>query len=99
MGELVELAALRFVVEDDSSERGAIEGAVRCDHAVAEMLPDGVEDGARRLYDFASEGVGIDDHCAAPGQHPGDGRLARTDAAGEPDDQLEIGGSVGLQFR
>jgi len=85
MDDLLKLAQLGPVSEDNGSQFTAIEGAVRVKDGLAEHFHDLAPGRLVRLHDFTGKFVGINDDRAASLEHLGDGALAGSDAARETD--------------
>src|SRR5258708_27308529 len=89
MGDRLETAAAGLVAEDDGTEGGAIEAAVRREHGGAELRGDLRQRRHARLDDLPGEQVGVDDRRAPGAEQVGDCALSRGDAAGEADEAGE----------
>lgn len=72
--------------KSERAHRGAVEAAIRRDHAIAEALADGFDRGTARCGERVGDEVGVDDAGAERGEVIGGGALAAADAAGEADD-------------
>ena len=83
----VEPGPRSLVAEHQPGHGGAVERAVRLQHASTERIHDGGEPfGARRDH-LAGQPVGVDDHGAVLGEPAGHRRLARPHASGQPNAQ------------
>jgi len=85
MDDGVEVGPGGGVVEDEGRQAGPVEAPVAIEHLGAEPLRHGRQAGLPGLDHLPGDGVGVDDHRAAPGQRPGHRRLPRTDATTQTD--------------
>ena len=75
------------IPEHQPTQRRPVQAPVGRSDARAEGGGDRGQAGAARRHHFSRQQVGVDDHRTTLGQAPGDGRLARPDAARQPHPQ------------
>jgi len=86
MGDAVQPSPSYRIGEDDLGEPLAIEASIRLDHRGAERGKDGSQCRLTRLDDLAGELISVDYVSAKLGEHRGDGRFSRADAARQAQD-------------
>jgi hypothetical protein len=81
--DLVKFFELGLVGKDDATQGGAVEVTVGGKHRVPPPPHDFGVCGGSEFDGAPGKNIGVDDRCAAFGQHAGDRRFTASDVAGE----------------
>ena len=88
--DLVQIGQRLGVAERFGCDRGTVQLAVRPDDLGAETFGQRDQDRRAGPLHVADDLIGIDDHRPTGGEHRGHGRLPRTDAAGQTDEDQRL---------